>query len=80
MWWIIVAAVIALVVAIFLIFGFQGSGGKGFRVISENIEGLADCDKDRVVDIYDKCKYDQAIGDEFPEGTTACGPQTECLT
>ncbi len=80
MWWIIGAAVLALLAVIFLAIIFKSSGEKGFGFIDKNIEGLNDCDKDRVADLYDKCKYDPAIGEEFPEGRTACGEQRECLT
>ena len=80
MWWIIIGAVLALLAVILLAMVFTSSGKKGFNVIDKNIEGLNDCDKDRVADLYDKCKYDPAIGDEFPEGITACGEQKECVT
>jgi len=80
MWWILAGAALAIFAVIILALVFKSSGEKGFGFIDKNIEGLNDCDKDRVADIYDKCKYDPAISDEFPAGTTACGPQKECVT
>lgn len=78
--WIIGAAVLAILATIILTIAFKSSGEKGFSFINKNIEGLSDCDKDRVADIYDKCKYDPSIEEEFPTGITTCGPQTECVT
>ncbi|MBI2573379.1 hypothetical protein HYV86_05945 [Candidatus Woesearchaeota archaeon] len=55
MWWIIIGATIAMVVLVLLIIWFKSGGDKGFGVINENIEGSNDCDKDRVVDLFDRC-------------------------
>ena len=71
-WWIITAAVIAFVVVILILVWFQGSGGKLFGGIEEQIGGLQDRDKDGIADAFDKCPCDKEIGQEFPEGVTEC--------
>lgn len=75
MWWIIVVALIALLVSIFIIIWFRNSGGSAFGAIDKNIDSLKDCDGDRVADFFDKCPCDAAYGEiKPPEGTkcTAC--------
>ena len=67
MWWIIMAAILALVVAIFLIVWIQGSGGKAFDVVDTNIAGTKDCDGDKVADFFDKCVCD-AAGEDGKDG------------
>lgn len=75
-WWIIATAIIVLLVVILMVLWFRTSGGKAFETVGEKLEGLDDCDKDQVADIFDKCPCDASILDEFPEGVTEC--KTKC--
>lgn len=70
MWWIIMGATIAIIVLVLLIVWFRGSGGKGFDVINDNIDGTKDCDKDKIANLFDKCpcKY----GDENNKEAEGC--------
>ncbi|MBS3169309.1 hypothetical protein J4210_02390 [Candidatus Woesearchaeota archaeon] len=78
MWWIIMAAILAIVIVIIVIIWFKGSGGRAFEDVDKKIGGLADCDKDGVADLFDKCKCDPAIGEDFPSGVTACPTDKKC--
>ena len=69
---IILAIAIAVVVILILVW-FQGSGGKLFGGINEQIGGLGDKDKDGIADTFDKCPCDPKIGSELAEGKQ-CGP------
>ena len=66
-WWVIIAAAIAIFVMILLVIWFKGSGGKSFEVLDKNIAGLDDTDKDHVADLYDKCVCDQGDKDGCPD-------------
>jgi len=54
-WWIIASAIIAVLVVIFIIIWFKGSGEKAFDTVGDKIGGLKDCDCDNVADMFDKC-------------------------
>lgn len=72
-WWIIITAVIAFVVVFLVLFWFQGSGGRLFAGIEEQIGGLKDQDKDGATDLFDQCPCDPNIGSELAPGQS-CGP------
>ncbi len=67
MWWIIMTAIIVVVVLILILVWFKGGAGKLFDGLGERTKGLADCDKDNVADLFDKCKCDPSVGDELPK-------------
>lgn len=54
-WWIIIAAVIAIIVAISIIIWFRSSGEKAVGGLGENIDKLKDTDNDGVADLFDRC-------------------------
>ena len=72
MWWIIMTAILVVIVLILLLIWFKGGAGKLFGNLETQTDNLADCDKDNVADLFDKCKCDPSIGDSFPEGITKC--------
>ncbi|MDP3733778.1 MAG: hypothetical protein Q8R37_00985 [Nanoarchaeota archaeon] len=73
-WWVITAAIIAFIVVILIIVWFQGSGGKLFKGIDEQITGLkSDKDNDGVGDLSDQCPCDPAVGSELEQGQI-CSP------
>ena len=55
MWWIITAAIIAILVLVFIIIWFKGSGDKAYGDLGDKVGGLGDCDNDNVADLFDKC-------------------------
>ncbi|MBR9683408.1 hypothetical protein GOV03_02610, partial [Candidatus Woesearchaeota archaeon] len=67
--WIIIAAIIALVVVILVVLWFRGSGRNAFDEIGRHIDNLGDCDKDNVVNMYDKCPCDAVVGEENPDAS-----------
>ncbi len=67
MWWLIAAAIIAILIVIFLVMWFRGTGGEAFDVINKQIVGLNDCDGDKAADSFDKCPCDPNVQDEWTE-------------
>ena len=55
MWWIIVGAILAILVVVFIMIWFKGTGTKAFDNVGDQIDGFGDCDKDNVADVFDKC-------------------------
>jgi hypothetical protein len=74
MWWIIVGAIIALLVLVFIVVWVRSSGSKAFGAVDDNIAGLGDCDDDGISDFFDKCPCDPQIGDTLEEGQQ-CSPR-----
>jgi len=62
MWWIIIAAVVAVVASVLVIMWFKGAGDKGFDGLGDTIDSIDDSDGDGVADLFDKCT--SADGDE----------------
>ncbi|MBI2662270.1 hypothetical protein HYX11_02315 [Candidatus Woesearchaeota archaeon] len=54
-WWIIVTALLAILVVIFILIWFKGSGDKAFGGISKNLDSLGDFDNDKVANFFDRC-------------------------
>lgn len=76
MWWIIGGAVLVLIIVILILVWFRGSGGKAVGGINKQIEGLQDCDKDQVADLFDKCPCDPAVQETLESGKT-CGSSSD---
>ncbi len=76
MWMIIMSGILAILIVILIIIWFKSSGEKGFGDVNKKIGGLSDCDGDHVADLFDKCKCDASIGENFPDGETVC--RTKC--
>jgi hypothetical protein len=55
MWWILIAAVLAIAVVGILFFWFKGTGEKGFGAIDGTLDTLGDSDADGVVNRFDSC-------------------------
>lgn len=76
MWWIIVGAILAILVAIFIVIWFSGSGNKAFGGVNKNLDSLGDYDSDKVSNFQDKCPCTAALLDSekglvgCPRGTT----------
>jgi hypothetical protein len=74
MWWIIATAIIAILVVVFILIWFKGSGGAANDVVKNQISSFSDCDDDGTADFLDDCKCDDKIqklekGKECPEST-----------
>ena len=79
-WKYIIAAIIALVVVILVIIIFNKTGSKTSNNIIDAISGSTDCDKDTIVNTFDRCPCDYTSDDNkvakgCPIGTEprACG-------
>ncbi len=55
MWWILIAAILAIVVVGLLFFWFKGTGDKGFGAIDNTLDTLGDSDEDGIANRFDKC-------------------------
>ncbi len=73
LWWIISAAVIAILALIFITIWFSSAGNKLFQGFDTTIGSLQDRDQDGVTDLLDKCPCDATIGNEYPSGRSTCG-------
>lgn len=71
-WFIIIGAIIAILVAFFVISFFTKGGEKGTGTISKQLDNLDDQDKDGTVNMFDKCPCDPTITDTLP-------PSKKCL-
>lgn len=75
-WWIIVTALLAILVVIFILIWFKGSGDKAFGGIGKNLDSLGDYDNDKVANFFDKCPCTPVLTVEepnlkgCPKGTT----------
>jgi uncharacterized protein (UPF0333 family) len=76
MFWILMVAVIAIIVGVFIILWFKGSGSKAFGSIDDTIDTFGDCDKDDVANYFDDCPCDAGIT-EF-DGCESAGIAQEC--
>ncbi len=77
MWWIILAALIAIIVAISIVIWFRSSGEKAVGGLGENIDKLKDADNDGVADLFDRCASTPAGADVDAKGCT--GEQAAAL-
>jgi len=75
-WWIIITALLAVLVLIFVILWFRSSGEKAFGGVGKSLDSLGDYDGDKVVNFYDKCPCTSVLVTEeptlkgCPKGTT----------
>ena len=76
MWWIIAAAIIALLAVIFIIVWFSGAGQKIFGGLDDTIGGLKDYDLDGATDLLDKCPCD--AGQEIKPGELCQTSKDKC--
>jgi hypothetical protein len=88
MWWIIVGAIIALLMVIFILLWFKGSGTKAYGNIESTLDSLGDCDEDGVSNMFDKCPCITSGNTEDPEnrgcpndkaGARKCEANHPCL-
>jgi len=68
-WQQLVLGILALVVVFLVIYWFSGGGTKAFGEIGKKISGTGDCDGDKIANLFDKCKCDASIGQEWTEST-----------
>lgn len=75
-WWIIITALLAVLVLIFVVLWFRSSGDKAFGGVGKSLDSLGDYDGDKVVNFYDKCPCTPVLVTEepnfkgCPKGTT----------
>ena len=77
MFWIIMAAVIAIVATVFMILWFRSSGGAAFESVGSTIDKFGDCDNDDIANYFDKCPCDAGIA-EFDGCNTKQTKKNEC--
>ncbi|PIZ51466.1 hypothetical protein COY27_03685 [Candidatus Woesearchaeota archaeon CG_4_10_14_0_2_um_filter_33_13] len=75
-WWIIVTALIAILIMVFIIVWFKGSGEKAYTSVDDKIGELGDCDKDNVAGLFDKCPCE--AGDVKYDGCSQGQNATSC--
>ncbi len=66
MWWIIATAVIVLVVVVIVLVFFKGGASRIFNTVDNNIDNLADGDKDGAT-VFDQCVCDAGESNGCPE-------------
>lgn len=54
-WWIIMTAIIAILVAMFIIVWVKGAGDKAYGGINNKLDSFGDTDKDGVANMFDTC-------------------------
>ncbi|MBT3298633.1 hypothetical protein HN385_06910 [archaeon] len=67
-WWIVIAAIIAIVVMALVLWFVTDKGGKGMETVGDALDSFGDCDSDDVADFYDKCpcKYGTTDNEDYP--------------